>query len=203
VNQIFSFALANPALLLVPAAGFVAALALHHVKKRYVHDGVLLGFQIETPKAAVRSLGAGASARTDRKTTSSLEIDPNLWILALDGILARYASLTVPMCQRNHDEKTHQLLKSAVSEWHLVRSSLDARSAKHFALELKGLDSIAEKVFDRGGSTSHIASERINKRGNPENVPNRPDVFPYFLAELHAFRQKAWSWNDKPEATDS
>ncbi|CAD6538867.1 hypothetical protein [Paraburkholderia metrosideri] len=40
MEAIWQFALRNPALLVVPACGFVLALLVMHVKKRYVNEGM-------------------------------------------------------------------------------------------------------------------------------------------------------------------
>ncbi|MFT4506305.1 hypothetical protein [Caballeronia sp. 15711] len=41
MEAIWQFALRNPALLVVPACGFVLTLLVLHVKKRYVNEGIL------------------------------------------------------------------------------------------------------------------------------------------------------------------
>ncbi|MFM0338002.1 hypothetical protein [Paraburkholderia fungorum] len=41
MNELLTFALNNPALLVVPAVGFVLSLVMLHIKKRYVNEGIL------------------------------------------------------------------------------------------------------------------------------------------------------------------
>lgn len=41
MEELLTFALSNPALLVVPAVAFVLSLVMLHIKKRYVNEGIL------------------------------------------------------------------------------------------------------------------------------------------------------------------
>ncbi|WMY11081.1 hypothetical protein [Paraburkholderia phenoliruptrix] len=72
IEQLWTFALHNPALLVVPAIGFVLSLVVVRIKTRYVNDGVL--FERSSSARRERERACIADEEGDMPTVNELDL---------------------------------------------------------------------------------------------------------------------------------
>ncbi len=148
MNGLLSYALEQPAMLVVPAAGLVLSLWLARVKSRYVREGILLSrdgilFRLTWP--ITRRLLVAALAKRENEPLSSAvpetAMDIQLLTLALDGLIARFAAL------ENSYPSTDELVaesQQAIASWRLLRDRMGRLKGgpSHFESQADKLDSL-------------------------------------------------------------
>ncbi|MGF6876868.1 hypothetical protein [Paraburkholderia sp. MM5477-R1] len=71
MKELLTFALNNPALLVVPAVGFVLSLVVVRIKRRYVNEGILFGRK----PATERGNCASKSAEQDMSADNDIDLE--------------------------------------------------------------------------------------------------------------------------------
>ncbi len=71
LEQIWTFALRNPAFLVIPAIGFVLSLVIVRIKKRYLNEGVLFG---RSPSARRESERSSIAEEDDVSTENHIDL---------------------------------------------------------------------------------------------------------------------------------
>ncbi|MFL9869229.1 hypothetical protein PQR67_34095 [Paraburkholderia fungorum] len=161
MSGFLSFAQENPAMLVVPAIGFLASLWLVRIKMRYLSKGVLFGRAAPTTdNPAVDDKDAspsGSGARAEQpETPASLAIPAfggQLWFVVFEGLLARYGGLAKSVRQSQSQTESGQiepaLAKAAAAsvaqiteDWQVAKQTMGKTAEARFHFEVHILDQI-------------------------------------------------------------
>ncbi|WP_321815193.1 MULTISPECIES: hypothetical protein [unclassified Paraburkholderia] len=181
MNAIIDFAASNPALLFVPAAGAVAANALIYFKRRYVKDGVLFGW---------------STLPAERGEYPTLEQTSYVWLLALDGYLRRYESLTQQILPLRYggqslDARTTQFIGRALSDWNRVRAMMDKASTMQFHSHLVAIEHLALRIENANRNAWLAESATTRKFARSRRMRSGATLFPDFMEYLNELRIEA------------
>jgi len=176
------FALTNPAMLVVPAIGIAAALLLVRTKTRHVNEGALFGNASPTELTARAQAAEGRTMESAERADTSkeqreIELKPflpgmgsRLWIVALEGLIARYSGLHLAIVRSKSDEMYAAAVRTAaatvpqvVKDWQLVRATMTEPAAGSFRPQIQHLDHLVRLMTDTKyeGEPARLATQMI------------------------------------------
>ena len=196
MSGFLSFAMTNPAMLVVPALGAVAALWLVRIKHRYIEEGVFFGHAASAGAAkAEKALPLENASPTPSGTVAwnSVTLSNQAWAIALEGLIARYGSLDVAktfnaLNQQDEPgdaatlERALQNNTNLGRDWQVVRIVLGEPRDYHFDEQIRHLDALAAMMLNELG-------EAIT----PPIAKSQGVYWQEFIVELRRFRSEAES----------